>query len=116
MSLETRFTNNQLRQINLQSILYLCSCPSQVGLQIDNLRKLHEYQAQCSDRERTDLQKKVHQRISEAAMAAHQIMEDCLQDVLDLEGWDPVTLQMPEGLRAMFEKEIDGGWDSSRVV
>lgn len=109
MSLETKFTNTQLRRINLQSILYLCSCPSQVGLQIDSLRKLYEYQADCADRERSELQKKVHERISEATLVAHRIMEDCLQDVLNLEGWDPVTLQMPEGLRTMFEQEIDGG-------
>lgn len=109
MSLETKFTDAQLRRINLQSILYLCSCPSQVGVEIASLRKLYEYQAECVDRERSELQKKVHERISEAAMSAHRIMEDCLQDVLDLEGWDPVTLQMPEGLRTLFEQEIDGG-------
>lgn len=47
MSLETKFTDAQLRRINLQSILYLCSCPSQVGVEIASLRKLYEYQAEC---------------------------------------------------------------------
>ena len=107
MSLETKFSNAQLRRINLQSILYLCSCPSQVGVQIDSLRKLYEYQANCVDRSRTELQNQVHERIAEATLAAHRIMEDCLQDVLNLEGWDPITLEMPEGLRTMFEQEID---------
>jgi hypothetical protein len=109
MSLETKFSNKQLRRINLQSILYLCSCPSQVGVQIDSLRKLYEFQANCVDRGRGELQNKVHERIAEATLAAHRIMEDCLQDVLNMEGWDPVTLEMPEGLRTLLEQEIGGG-------
>ena len=109
MSLETKFSNAQLRRINLQSILYLCSCPSQVGMQIDNLRKLYEYQANCADQTRSELQNQVHARIAEATHTAHRIMEECLQDVLNLEGWDPVTLEMPEGLRTLLEQEINDG-------
>jgi hypothetical protein len=108
MSLETKFSNAQLRRINLQAILYLCSCPSQVGVQIDSLRKLYDYQANCANRDRGELQQQVHQRIAEAATVAHQIMEDCLLDVMNLEGWDPVTMTMPDDLRAMLEREIDG--------
>ena len=107
MILETRFSNAQLRRINLQSVLYLCSCPSQVGMQIDSLRQLYEYQAHCSEKQRTELQHKVHQRIAEAAVEAHRIMEDCLQEVMAMEGWDPVSLEMPAGLRTMLEQEID---------
>lgn len=109
MSLETKFSNAQLRRINLQSILYLCSCPSQIGVQVDSLRKLYDYQANCADRSRSELQSRVHDRIAEATLAAHRIMEDCLKDVLDMEGWDPVTLEMPEGLRTMLEQELDDG-------
>lgn len=108
MSLKTKFSDAQLRRINLQSILYLCSCPSQVGMQIDSLRKLYDYQANCADRDRTELQNQVHQRIAEATAAAHQIMEDCLLEVMDLEGWDPVTLEMSESLRTVLEQEING--------
>ncbi len=106
MSLEVKFTDAQLRRINLQSILYLCSCPSQVGMQIDSLRQLYDYQANCAEQGRTDLQNRVHQRIAEATIAAHRIMEDCLTDVMQLEGWDPVTMEMSKGLRAMLEQEI----------
>jgi hypothetical protein len=35
-------------------------------------------------------------------------MEDCLEDVMNLEGWDPVTMKMPESLRLMLEQEIEG--------
>ncbi len=108
MSFETKFSNEQLRRINMQSILYLCSCPSQVGAQVHSLRKLYDYQASCAERDRSELQNQVHARIAEAAVAAHRIMEDCLQDVLNMEGWDPETLQMPEGLRRLLEQEIEG--------
>ncbi|MEY4209633.1 MAG: hypothetical protein RLZ92_11 [Pseudomonadota bacterium] len=107
MSLETKFSDVQLRRINLQSILYLCSCPSQVGMQIDGLRKLYDYQANCAERGRSEVQNQVHQRIAEATIAAHRIMEDCLLDVMHLEGWDPVTLEMSEGFRTLLEQEIN---------
>ena len=107
MALETKFTNTQLRRINLQSILYLCACPSQVGVQIDSLRQLYDYQANCSDRSRSDIQDKVHARIAEASQAAHAIMEQCLQDILAMEGWDPVTLEMPANIRTLLELEIE---------
>jgi plasmid stability protein len=106
VSLETQYSDAQLRRINLQSILYLCSCPSQVGVQIDSLRRLYEYQDECSERIRTPLQEEVHARIAVASAAAHRIMEDCLKEILTLEGWDPETLEMPEGIRALLEKEI----------
>lgn len=108
MKLETRFSNVQLQRINVQAILYLCSCPSQVGVQIDSLRKLFDYQANCSDRSRSELQTKVHERIAAASQQAHRIMEDCLKDVLAMEGWDPETLEMPADLRAVLEQGIDG--------
>ncbi|MEY4719868.1 MAG: hypothetical protein RL563_2486 [Pseudomonadota bacterium] len=106
MSLKTKFSNAQLKRINLQSILYLCSCPSQVSLQIDSLRKLYDYQANCVERGGDELQEKVHERIAEAVIAAHKIMEDCLEDVMSLESWDPLTMEMPAYLRTMFEEEI----------
>lgn len=109
MSLESNFSDAQLRRINLQSILYLCSCPSQVAVQVDSLRKLYAYQANCAERDRGDLQSQVHERIRAATIAAHAIMEDCLQDILVLEEWDLKTLEMPENLRAMFIEEIQGG-------
>lgn len=108
MKLKTQFTNAQLQRINIQGMIYMCSCPSQVSGQIDSLRKLFDYQVNCSDRNRGELQAKVHQRIAEASQQAHQIMEACLSDILDLEGWDRETLEMPAGLRAMLEQELEG--------
>ena len=108
MKLETQFSNAQLQRINLQGMVYMCSCPSQVSGQIDSLRKLFDYQENCSEGSRGDIQAKVHQRIAAASQQAHQIMEACLSDILDLEGWDRETLEMPAGLRAMLEQELDG--------
>ncbi|QSB00759.1 hypothetical protein JWZ98_19210 [Methylomonas sp. EFPC1] len=108
MKLETQFSNQQLKRINVQGILYMCSCPSQVGGQIDSLRKLFDYQANCSERSGSEVQTRVHQRIADATQQAHLIMEECLKDVLELEGWDPETLEMPAGLRTLLEQEIDG--------
>ncbi len=107
MKLETQFSNSQLKRINLQAMLYMCSCPSQVGAQIDSLRKLFDYQANCSERSQNDVQTQVHQRIADATKKAHLIMEECLSEILDLEGWDRETLEMPAGLRAILEQEID---------
>jgi hypothetical protein len=34
-------------------------------------------------------------------------MENCLTDVMRMEGWDPQTLKMPEGLRELRQKAMD---------
>lgn len=107
MKLDTQFSNAQLQRINMQGMVYMCSCPSQVSGQIDSLRKLFDYQAKCSERNNGNIQAQVHQRIAEASQKAHQIMEACLNDILELEGWDRQTLEMPAGLRAMLEQELD---------
>lgn len=107
MGLNTTFTDAQLRRINLQSILYLCACPSQVGEQISNLRQLYDYQANCSNRSQSAMQDEVHARIAEATRQAHAIMEQCLQDILALEAWDPVTLEMPDNIRVLLERELE---------
>ena len=46
--------------------------------------------------------------IVEVSEQAHRIMEVCLKDVLEFEGWDMETLEMPAGLRTLLEQEIDG--------
>jgi hypothetical protein len=47
----------------------------------------------------------VHQRIAEVTKQAHQLMEQCLDDILDMEGWDRSKLEMPTtGIRKRIEK------------
>lgn len=36
-------------------------------------------------------------------------MEDCLDQVLEIEGWDRATLKMPEGLRKIRDELIENG-------
>ena len=66
-------------------------------MQLRHLRELYRYQTHCQLDPGNDLA--VHQAIAAATLEAHVLMEACLEKVLVMEGWDPVTLAMPEGLR-----------------
>jgi len=108
MEIESKFSLTQLQSINEQSMMYTCACPAQVSVQMINLRKLFKYQYACLDKPSDDdVQQVVHQRIAEASIKAHQTLEDCLNEILDLEGWDRSTLTMPAGLRQLIEKSLD---------
>ena len=50
-----------------------------------------------------EVQTRVHQRIAEVTKQAHELMEQCLDEVLDLEGWDRTKMEMPEGIRKRIE-------------
>lgn len=100
MSLDHKFTALQLSIINDQAALYNCACPLQVSMQITSLRKLYDYQKECQEvSAQNEVQIQVHKKIAEATVKAHQIMEQCLDEILDLEGWDRGKLQMPTGIR-----------------
>ncbi|MEQ1637039.1 MAG: hypothetical protein ABL903_10115 [Methylococcales bacterium] len=107
MKLDNKFSAYQLAIVNEQAALYTCACPIHVSLQIANLRKLFNYQLDCMANETatdSDIQLQVHRRIAEVTKQAHQLMEQCLDEILDLEGWDKTKMEMPAGLR----KRIDG--------
>jgi len=98
MKLDNKFTALQLAIINDQAALYTCACPVHVSLQITNLRKLFDYQLLCIENEslnESSVEIEVHHRIAEVARQAHQLMEKCLDEVLELEGWDRIKLVMP---------------------
>lgn len=102
MNLENKFTALQLAIINDQAALYDCACPLHVSMQITNLRKLFDYQNQClqmDDLAENNVLTQVHQRIAEATKQAHRVMEQCLDEILDLEGWDRSKMEMPAGIR-----------------
>lgn len=106
MDLDKKFSALQLSIINDKAALYSCACPLQVSLQIANLRKLFDYQKECIDSETPSgnpVQLQVHHRIAETTRQAHQIMEQCLDEILDLEGWDRAKMEMPEGIRKRLE-------------
>lgn len=98
MKIQSRFTNEQLEKVIDEGMIYMCACPAQVAQNIRNLRELFDYQQNClTDPQKNDTT--VHQEIAKAAQVAHAIMEDCMDNILDIEKWDRATLTMPEGLR-----------------
>lgn len=108
MNLENKFTALQLAIINDQAALYTCACPVHVSMQIANLRKLFDYEKQCMEMEAPPenvVHLQVHQRIAEATKQAHQIMEKCLDEILELEGWDKTKMEMPAGIRNLINNE-----------
>jgi hypothetical protein len=104
-ALPTRFSDDQLRQITNQAMIYLCACPAQVARQILSIRELHDYQRGCAGK--GALMEKVHSRIAESTVRVHAELEQCLDDVLDREGWDRATMTMPDGLRKLRDQTIE---------
>lgn len=108
MHLPKRFSDQELEQIVEEATIYMCACPGQVAVQLRALRELHRYQGSCEIEPGND--QDVHRTIAEATMRAHALMEDCMERVLAIEGWDRTTLKMPEGLRRkrneMIERDV----------
>lgn len=87
----------QIHHILEQVLLHQCACPSQLCKVILGLRELIRYEQECLDRTPGDA--KVHLCIAKAAGQCEAIMNDCLAQVLDLEGWDKENLVMPAKLQ-----------------
>lgn len=104
MTTTHRFTDEQIEHVIEQGLFYMCACPAQVAESIRHLRGLYAYQQSCVDTEGND--SRVHRAIAEAAMAAHALMEDCMERVITLEQWDRTTLDMPPHLRQRQMREI----------
>lgn len=110
MNLENKFSALQLAIINDQAALYTCACPVHVSMQITNLRKLFDYQKMCMDLDSSSESENivdiaVHQKIAEVTKKAHQLMEQCLDEILDMEGWDRAKLEMPAGIRKRIQQD-----------
>ena len=103
--LELRYSNQQLEHILEEAMIYMCACPAQVAEELLRLRKLFAYQKNCITQ--GSALAEVHLRISDSTRRVHADMEQCLNDVLNMEGWDPETLKMPPGLRELRQKAID---------
>ena len=101
-----RFTDAELELIVETGLIYMCACPGQVADAVRKLRELYRYQLNClTNPENVGI---VHQTIATSTVLAHAQMQDCLDEVLKLEGWDRTTLQMPEGLRCRQRKAMLG--------
>ena len=95
--MKERYAAAQVSRVLDQALIYQCACPAQVCRAIFELRDLYDYQLDCINDTATD--REVHETIAAATERAHAEMEECLARVLEIEGWDPQTLTLPEGLR-----------------
>lgn len=92
-----RYSSTQLQLILDQAGIYMCACPAQLAAQMMELRTLHQYQMNCMS-EMPDMADS-HRTIADAVFRAHALLEEALDRVLDIEGWDKTSLTMPDGLR-----------------
>lgn len=98
------FDSAQISKVIDQALMYQCACPAQVCRAIFELRELHQFQMNCADDTAND--RLVHETIAEAAELSHQLMERCLERILEIEGWDRATLTMPASLRKKTAKNV----------
>ena len=99
-----QFDSFSLSRIIDQALVYQCACPAQVCRSILELRELYDYQRDCANDSVND--RSVHDTIAEATSLAHETMEQCLERILVIEGWDTTTLTMPESLRKKTAKAL----------
>jgi hypothetical protein len=104
MEYEERFTDAELGQVIEQAMIYMCACPAQVAEAVRKLRELHRYQLRCLTNSENNAV--VHEQIYRSTIQAHEVMQRCLEDVIDLEKWDRTTLEMPVGLRKRQMQEM----------
>ncbi|WP_269531101.1 hypothetical protein [Chitinimonas sp. BJYL2] len=102
---DSRYDNATLEHIIDQATIYQCACPAQVARQMLTLRDVMAYEAQCLSRP-DDALAETHRLIAQAAADAHQIMETCLEKVIDIEGWDRSNFTMPPALRERQREEV----------
>lgn len=104
MTYVEHFTDAELEKIVDAGLIYMCACPALVADNVRKLRELHRYQLKCLDNpENCSI---VHQTIARNTAIAHAQMQDCLEEVLVLEKWDRITLNMPDGLRQRQTREM----------
>jgi hypothetical protein len=99
--MKIRFPDEILTRILEQCMLHTCACPAQICRVLNEQRALYYYQSQCINTTEND--RRIHQRITDSLEITHAHLEECLADVLQLEGWDLETYQMPE---AMLQKRL----------
>ena len=102
--MKEKFNAAQISKVIDQSLIYQCACPAQVCRAIFELRELYEYQMNCANDSAND--ERVHSAIAMATEKAHAVMEECLSEILEIEGWDKVSFAMPEALKKKTAKNI----------
>ena len=99
-----KYNSAQISKVVDQALVYQCACPAQVCRAIFELRELYEYQMNCASDSAND--ELVHKTIAAATEKSHEVMEECLTKILELEGWDQNTFAMPDALKKKLVKPI----------
>ena len=102
--MQERYSAAQVSRVLDQALVYQCACPAQVCRAIFELRELYEYQRNCANDTAND--RLVHDTIAAATEQSHALMEQCLSRVLEIEGWDPRTLSIPDALRQKASRAL----------
>ena len=102
--MQEKYHASQLSKVIDQALVYQCACPAQVCRAIFELRELYDYQMNCAADTAND--RLVHEAIAHAAEKSHAVMEQCLTQVLEIEGWDLTVLSMPDSLRKKTAKHF----------
>lgn len=102
--MKQKFNVSHISKVIDQALLYQCACPAQVGRAIFELREMYEYQMKCAESSEND--RRVHTAIALATEQSHEILENCLRDILVIEGWNMTTLVMPDTLKKKPAKSI----------
>lgn len=104
MDYREQFTDEELAHVVEQGLIYMCACPAQVAEGVRKLRELYRYQRACL--ENPDNNQAVHRAIARRVTEAHHTLQECLEEVITLEGWDRATLDMPPNLRKRQMREM----------
>jgi hypothetical protein len=102
--MKEQFTAAQISRIIDQALIYQCACPAQVGRAIFEMRELYQYQMGCANNTSND--ERVHVAIARATEESHKIMEACLREILEIEGWEMGSLALPESLKNKTVKSV----------
>ena len=100
--MKQQFSASQVSKVINQALMYQCACPAQVCKSIFDLRELFDYQMNCASDDINNAL--VHNTIAAAAEVSHEIMEECLKKILEIEGWDQTNFIMPESIRQKVPK------------
>ena len=100
--MKQQFSASQVSKVIDQALMYQCACPAQVCKSIFDLRELFDYQMNCASDDINNAL--VHNTIAAAAEVSHEIMEECLKKILEIEGWDQTNFIMPESIRQKVPK------------
>lgn len=80
------FSQAQLNHVMEQGMVRQCACPSLLTRLLSDTRALHEYQRTCLESNAAD--RLVHAAIATTTERVSRILEECLIEVLAIEGWD----------------------------